>query len=155
MNRRFFVLVLVALCCLQSGCVGKHPFLMVQMCVENEQGIADFKATMKDLAESNGMEFFDGSAETQQSLTEMNVAPGYPIIHIASKGPENYNFGAGNMGLSAFEVSVGFSEGSNPQAARQFAESVVNALQQRWEVHAVPPGQGAFPRGDCPSKQLE
>ena len=155
MSNRFSVLVVIVICCLQLGCIGRHSFLTIQMCLESEQGVADFKAVMEDLSGHNGMKFIDGSEKAQKNSIEMNVAPNYPIIFFGAKSRDNYGFQAGNTGLSAFEVAIGFGEGSNPQAARQFAARVIDALQQRWEVHTVPPGQGAFPRGDCPSKQLE
>jgi DNA-binding phage protein len=151
MNPRFVACFFVPLLGLLSGCVGKRPFLLVQMCLGNEQNIALFMSAMKGIAQSQNMTFIDGSKENREALVQLKVSPNYRLIDIGIERKDGVGLMAGNLGLSRHEVAIGFSEGSNPAAAHKFADLTVGTLKQRWNVHAVPSGQGALPLKGCSS----
>lgn len=131
------------------GCAGQHPFRMAQLCLRDEQGVAAFTGAMKEIAESENMEFVDGGAATQKDLRRLHASPDYRLVYLGIKGPDGMGLEAGNLGLSAYEVAIGFSTGSNPAAAHRFAERVIGTLGKRWKVYGVPAGRGALPLADC------
>lgn len=142
-------IILILVLGLLSGCVGKRPFLMVQLCLGDEQNDAVFMGMMKSIAQSQHMEFIDGSAATQKDLIKLKVNPKYRLIYIGVKRSDGVGMEGGNLGLSAHEVALGFSEGSNPAEAHRFADMVVATLKQKWPVYVVPPGRGALPMKSC------
>ena len=141
--------VLIPLLGMLSGCGGQRPFLMVQICLGDDQNVVLFENTLMVIAQSQNMTYIDGSKDTQKKLVQMDVSPNFRVIDIAVDGKDGVGMGAGNQSLSAHEVAVGFSEGSNPAGAQQFAQLVVERLQQRWPVSTVPQGRGAFPMKGC------
>src|SRR2546429_9947663 len=51
------------------GCTpGKRPFLMVQLCLRDQQNLALFTSMMKSVAQSENMVFIDRSAATEVEL---------------------------------------------------------------------------------------
>jgi len=126
---------------------------MVQLCLHDQKNVLLFKDTMKSLSESEGMEYGDNSAATEKELIATKLKQSYPFINIAGTRADGVGWGAGNLGLSAYEVAVGFSDGSNPAEAHRFAGMVIGKLKERWHVYYVPPGQGAFPLKHCTSKK--
>jgi hypothetical protein len=124
---------------------------MVQMCLGDEKGAALFMSTMKGIAQSQNMAFIDGSRKNQEDLVQLKVSPNYRLIDIGIERKDGVGLSAGNVGLSAYEVAIGFSEGSNPVEAHQFTDVTVGTLKQAWDVHVVPSGQGAFPLKGCSS----
>jgi hypothetical protein len=98
------------------------------------------------------MNFIDGSASTEKDLVVLKKHPGYEIIYVGIRGEDGAGLEAGNLGLSTYEVAIGFSEGSSQSGTQQFADVVVHSLERTWRVHEVPPGQGAFPLGNCSSE---
>ena len=101
---------------------------------------------MKEISVAHGMKFTDRSTETNRELTTLKVKPNYEVINISAMRHDGVSWGAGNIGLSEFEVSIGFGQGSNPPAAHEFANSVIATLEQKWHVYRVPQNRGAFPR---------
>jgi hypothetical protein len=57
---------------------------------------------------------------------------------------------AGNLGLPGNQIAFGFSEGTDPKEAREFAQRVMNRLSPLGKVQWVPSGRGAVASG-CPS----
>lgn len=141
---------LIPLLGMLSGCgEGKGPFLMVQTCLGDEQNVVLFENMLRAIAQSKNMTYVDGSKSTQKDLVDLKVNAGYQLINVGVERDDGIGLMAGNLGLSAYEVAIGFSEGSNPVEARQFANLVVGALKERWRVEVVPQGQGAFPMKGC------
>lgn len=132
-----------------SGCAGKRPFLMVQLCLKNGQNVAKFTEMMKSISQSQHMEFTDGRVATQKDLIKRKVRLNYPLIYIGAYRKDGVGWEGGNLGLSAYEVALGFSEGSNPAGAHQFADLVVGELKRQWLVYVVPPSRGALPMKSC------
>ena len=140
---RFFVATLAFLT--SSGCVGKHPFKQVQLCLDDQSNVNLFIQTMKDLSIANGMKFTDRSAETNKELAALNAKPDYEVMNISARRNDGVGWAAGNTGLSEFEVSIGFGHAPNLTAAHEFANVAIKSLEQKWRVYDVPQGQGAFP----------
>ncbi|WP_411833344.1 hypothetical protein [Pseudoxanthomonas mexicana] len=100
---------------------------------------------MKKISIAHGMKFTDRSSETNRGLTTLGRKPGYQVMNISAIRDDGVGWGAGNTGLSEFEVSIGFG-GLNSPAAQEFANAVIGLLEQNWRVYHVPQNQGAFPR---------
>ena len=133
-----------------QGCTtGKRPFLMVQLCLQNQQGVHLFKDVMRDITNSEHMTFVDRSETTQGELTELKAAPPFQVVHLIGYRADGTGWSAGNIGLSAYEVAMGFSQGSNPKEARNFANMTIARLEKEWHVYTVPEGQGAVSLEIC------
>jgi hypothetical protein len=137
------------------GCApGKHQFMMVQMCLTNEKGVAEFFDAMKSIAAANKMTFLDNSSDTNRELKAVGYAgrerqDGSPAINFGVLRKDGQGAFAGNLGLPGYQVALGFSEGSNPTEAHAFANMVVGRLEKHWQVHVVPRGTGAKPIPGC------
>jgi len=136
------------------GCApGKRPFMQVQLCLRDAQGLSEFTRLMQSVAKSEGMKFIDGSEKTKSELTAIHGhAPTTPIINLGVEGVDGVGLMAGDLGVADYQVSVGFSEGSSPAEAHRFADTVVNRLKTQWHVDTVPAGKGAFPVANCAEK---
>jgi hypothetical protein len=141
---RYFIaaLIFVAL----PGCAGKGPFQQIQLCSHDQTSTNLFIQMMKEISVAHGMKFTDRSTETNRELTALKVKPNYEVMNIGAVRHDAVSWGAGNTGLSEFEVSIGFGQGSNPSAAHEFANTVIGALEKKWHVYHVPQNKGAFPR---------
>lgn len=137
-----------------SGCTeGTHPFRMVQFCLESPDEIPAFTSFMRDLATEHQMDFYDRSADTQRELQSLasdnaNVPLNDRAINIGAHHEDDFSFGAGNLGMPTDQVVIGFN-GTDMQAARDFADSAVEQLSEKWTVKEVAAGQGAFPLTNC------
>ena len=141
---RLFIAVLMLLAL--PGCIGKGPFQQIQLCLHDRASTHLFIETMKEMSVAHGMRFIDRSADTSRELTALNANPNYTVMNISGIGDDGIGWAAGNTGLSEFEVSIGFSEGSNPSAAHEFANAVVKTLEKTWHIYHVPKNQGVSPR---------
>lgn len=150
-NSKTGLAVLVCLLCALYGCQpSKRPFVIVQVCLRDEQNLEIFIAMMQSIAQSEQMSFIDNSAVTQKDLASLNVVgPNYRAINIAVERKDGMGLGAGNLGLHQYEIALGFSEGANSSEAHEFSDLVVAELKRKWHVGYVPPGQGAFPMKSC------
>lgn len=152
--------VLISLAGMLCSCTpGKPPFLMVQLCLRDEQNLARFTSMVKSIAQSEGMEFIDRSAATEVELRSTDhvldkLKQNTPIINLGIQGKDGVGMSAGNLGLPDYQVAIGFSEGLKPSEAHRFADTVVESLRQVWHVETVPTGRGAFPLKTC-EKQPE
>lgn len=140
---------MVLLLALLSGCTGRRAFLTVQLCLGGEQDVVRLVDMMKSVAKAQGMDFVDGSERTQRELADLRVAPKYKLIFFGVEQDGGMGVLVGNSGLSAYEVSMGFTDGADPIAAHRFANLVVGKLKQRWTVYVVPAGRGALPLAAC------
>jgi hypothetical protein len=147
---RWVAYALIPLLGMLSGCgEGKRPFLMVQTCLGDERNVVLFENMLRIIAQSKNMTYLDGSKKTQDGLARLKASPSYRLIYVGVDRNDGMGLYAGNLGLSAYEVAIGFSEGSNPSEAHQFANLVVRTLKERWRVDVVPQGQGALPMNGC------
>jgi hypothetical protein len=149
------VRAIAALAFVLCGCAqGTRPFLIVQVCVQNKDGIAQLIGELMSVAESRKMKFVDNSAVTRRDLANVGYASreradGSPVINIDVERDDGMGVGALNVGLPGYQVALGFSEGSDKLEARRFADEVIKRLEQHWRVETVPPGSGAMPKPDC------
>jgi len=141
---RLFIAALVVFAL--PGCVGKRPSQQIQLCLHDQASSDLFVQIMKEISVVHGMKFTDRSTETNRELATLKVKPNYEVMNISAIRGDGVGWGAGNLGLSEFEVSIGFGEGSNPPAAREFVNAVIRALGQKWHVYHVPQDRGALPR---------
>lgn len=147
----FLLLIIVAL----YGCEqGRRPFLVVQICLGDQEGVNKFKELLQSIARMEGMAYIDGSAQTKSELEAIRGSDvDYPVINIAVERKDGMGLTAGDLTEPGYQVAVGFSEGSNPAEAHEFADRVVAKFNERWRVEVVPPGQGAHPLPDCSADQ--
>jgi hypothetical protein len=142
---------------LLCGCTGKRPLLMIQLCVKDDPGVADFMNTMRSIAATEHMTFVDGGAQTQRELKTVGAkfekldAPGSVINFGIDRGGHTLIMG-GNLGLPTYQIAMGFSGAEDPMEMKRLAEVVVKQLTTRWPVQTVPDGTGALPMEGCPGK---
>lgn len=138
-----------------NGCTsGKHPFLMVEMCLSNAQGARVLTDELRSIASAEKLDFIDRSSETERELktvgyTGKERTANSRVINIGVLRRDGMGLGAGNLGLPGYQVAIGFSEGSNSIEAHQFADRVLKRLGQHWRIDTVPAGTGAKPMVDC------
>ncbi len=133
--------------------VGKRPFMMVQICVNDNSGILLLKSIMKNIAQSESMDFFDQSEMVQLGLNEIRNNNGEYLkdgtVYILVSGNLDFGLIAANVGLRKYQISIGFSEGKAPSEAKLFAQKVVLSLERNWPVQILPPDKGTYPMKEC------
>ena len=138
-----------------SSCApGKGPFLMVRMCLSNEQGVAEFVDELKTIATAEKLEFIDNSNNAQLGPKEVGNAGGERtggsrVIDIRVMRKDGMAIGATNVGLPGFQMAMGFSEGASAVDAQDFANRTLVRIKKRWMVESVPSGAGAKPMAGC------
>lgn len=154
--KRLFIPILVLTMTVTPGCEApsERPFLVVQTCLENEQGVDRLRRLLNTIAIENGLDYVDSSRARQGELHRIEdfgvpVPSAEGLINIGIRGSRGFGLTAGNLGLSQYEVAIGFSKGRDHAAAEAFSETVVAALRMEWEVYTVPEGRGAFPLPGC------
>jgi hypothetical protein len=130
---------------------------MIQLCVQDDQGVSQFMNMMRSIAVSERMTFVDGSAQAQRGLKDTGAqfekldTPG-SVVHIGiDRGGHTLMMG-GNLGLPTYQVALGFSGADNTEDVLRFADRVVKKLETTWPVQTVPAGTGALPMKTCPGK---
>jgi len=142
-----------ALLSMQFGCTqGERSFLIVQVCLNDRQDLSEFKNLIESVANAEHMQFTDRSDETQrelQSINNPNVHQAWQAINFGIIGEDGIGLTAGNIGMPANEIAVGFTGVSDLPRARNLANSVVNKLQERWHVETLPEGTAAQGMRKC------
>jgi hypothetical protein len=137
------------------GCTpGKHPFLMAQMCLTNDQGVAGFIDELRAIAATEQMAFADNSKDVKRELeivgySDRDRTRGSHVLNIGVQRADGLGIGVSNVGLPGYQVALGFSEGNSAVDAHAFANRVVDRLSKRWPVSVVPSGAGAKPMSGC------
>lgn len=145
-------MVFVALVVVGGCAPGKGPFLQVQLCVHDRSGVQKFVDEMHNLAAEKSMSLVDRSSEARRDLEAMGqISPRDPkrILRLRVAGEKGIGVSAANFGLATYQITLSFSEGSDPLKARQFASEVIQRLRQHWNVSIVPPNRGALPMKGC------
>ena len=156
-TQRLFFIAIVIFSAIGAACdvIGKQPFMMVQVCVNNSNGVSLFKSIMNDMARSEEMDFVDQSEAVQLGLNEMRDNTGRYLregtVYILVRGRLEFGLIATNFGLRKYQIAIGFSEGNAPSEARLFAQRAVFSLGKHWPVEILPNGKGAFPMETCGS----
>lgn len=154
-RRHIRITIFVAALILLSACSpAKQPFLTVHACLVDEKGLGEFLVAMRAIAQDNGMEYFDRSAETQRELqfmheSNVNVPVNRRAINISLWGRDRISIGAFNLGLPDYQVLISFDEGSDPAKGREFSSQVIQKLSKRWPLETVLEGKSAFPLKNC------
>ena len=151
-ERAFCQAVFLFVACVSSlsACTpGQRPFLQVQFCVANAQGVDLFKKTLQAIAREEHMRYIDGSEATTRDLkilrpaaNNMHTSGGLVYVGVEADG-----FEGGNLGLNPYDISVGF--GPDTPAARAFSKRVLARLKQHWTLKVLPKNSGAFPNPQC------
>jgi hypothetical protein len=115
---------------------------MVQFCLAGPQEMGFFTSFMDSIAQEYQMEFTDRSGATEAELHEVgkNSPVTHPTLNIGADRNGEFSFGAGNLGMPAEQIVVGFN-GAKPEEAIQFANAVVSKLSTKWHVHEIPLGR--------------
>jgi len=128
---------------------------MVQLCLNDQQGLSTMVGELQSLAQSEKMTFIDNGGNTKRSLDTIGYAgterkDGSPVINLDVGRRDGMGVGVGNLGLPDYQVAVGFSEGSDAAESRHFADRVIERLKRHWHLIVVPAGTGAKPLASCP-----
>jgi hypothetical protein len=125
---------------------------MVQFCLADQADLVGLKQELKAIAQAEGMEFIDGSEAAKQGLEATDAPESMrqdPVIHLGVERRDGIGVMVASMGLPRYQVVMGFSEGSDPQKASAFADTVLKKLSRRWHLRTVPAGTGALPLKTC------
>jgi hypothetical protein len=137
------------------GCApSKGPFLMVEMCLSNAEGVREFREELKSIASSEKMEFIDNSRNAQRGLETLGNAGNErkddtSVVDLRVIRGDGTAISAANLGLPGYQMAVGFTEGSGVPPARAIAARTLSRLKMRWTVEPVPNGFGAAPMPGC------
>jgi len=138
-----------------TACSSKDgPFLMVETCVFSDAGVSKFVNEMEHISKEHKMHFIDRSAESGREVAALNYSGversrGGRVVNVSAVGSDGLSFGATNLGLPHYQIVVGFSEGSDPSKAREFAGEAIRRFQQHWMMKRVPSGAGGRPMSNC------
>lgn len=157
-----YIRVLIGVTAMALGAAKcSHPqeeFMAVQVCLVDEGGAAKFTEIMREVAQSEGLRFLDGSAETRDYLKDVRdkgqvKLEHIPTINMGIEGEDGLGVTAGNLGLPSNQVALGFTAGRDPSKARRLAKHLVRALSQQYRVQTVPHRQGSFALSSCGEKR--
>jgi hypothetical protein len=147
------ILVAVALA---SCAQGTRPFLMWQICLQDQRGVDEFKRVLQAIALDQKLKYIDSSVETQHELKDIgasgpNMHSSGGLIFVGVESDDGLGLMAGNTGLNDYDVAVGFN-GPDLVKAHAFADIASARLAQRWKLKRVPQDSGASPDPGCASK---
>lgn len=150
-SRALLLVILVG--AMLSGCINSstNPSQMLQLCLDDENDGDSLIFIVKQLALSNDMEIVDRSQQSNIELTTLRQHPGYSVISVSASRSDGLGIAVGNLGLGANEVAIGITQGAHAQDSALLMKSLLNELQNRWDVRAVPVGKGAEPSSVCRS----
>jgi hypothetical protein len=119
--------------------------------------LATLRDILQEAAKDSGLGFIDYSKNRPDELKAVGAPMDYlnkesDYFEVWGDGGSGAGFSASNLGLSSFEVSIGFGGGGEEQLeAKALARKVVSELSKHWTVSLVPPDRGALPTGRCPA----
>jgi hypothetical protein len=140
------------------GCSsGKPPALIVQLCLQNDQGVSDFLSLMQSVADSEHMNFVDVSGDTQAKLKVIHakyakLATPSSVINVDIETGEGLVVTADNIDLPTYQVSVDFTGYLSASDKQRFIDILIPKLRAQWLVDTVPPGVRPFPMQSCPGQ---
>ncbi|MHA6316624.1 hypothetical protein ACXYN8_03055 [Altererythrobacter sp. CAU 1778] len=138
-----------------NGCSrAQQAFEAVQMCVDDQDGVADLKNIMSAVAQSEGLQFIDNSAQQGAELKSVGADKALGrdaayAIDLYIEGENGLGATAGNLGLPPYQVGVGFTEGDDPIKARKLANNLIRALSKRWDLQRVAKNKGILSSHSC------
>jgi hypothetical protein len=138
------------------GCSsGKPPALMVQLCLQDDQGVSDFLNVMQSVAASEHMNFVDVSSDTQEKLKVIHakyakLATPSSVINVDIESGDRLVVTADNIDLPTYQVSVDFTGNLSPTEKQRFIDILIPRLSAQWQVDTVPAGVRPFAMKSCP-----
>jgi hypothetical protein len=130
----------------------KRPFLMIEVCVRDEHELSELTQLLRSIAVSDGMSFTDYSRKTSANLSERRKpTPMAPTenLDMGAFDPDGAGFGVSDTKMFSNQITIGFSEGSNPSKAHRIADEVAYKLKAHWQVGQVPSGGRVLPNLHC------
>jgi len=148
---RLMLLLLMLL--VSSSCVNNsvNPSQMVQFCLGDENDVDKLIDLLERAASANDMKFINRSSASQLELSRLKKDPGYRVINISASRSDGLGFAAGNLGLGAHEIAIGFTNGTSTEESTKFVQSIMNILRSRWSVRPIAEGHGAMKSSECSS----
>jgi hypothetical protein len=148
------VAVVIGAALLGSCSQGRGPLKIVQFCVANAEGVAQFKTLLQSIAKDQGLRYIDSSGSTMRDLKEIGATgermhTSGELINVGVEGLEGLGLSGGNMGLGPYEIAVGFSDQPDVRTAQKFADLVTSSLGRHWQLKTLPPNTGALPDPRC------
>lgn len=146
---------MASLALILQGCSKmQEPFLMVQMCIVDQTGVAQLKGVMRSIAKLEDLTYIDNSAQQGANLKTMGAdkllkQDAALAIDVYLKGKGGMWVSAGNLGLPPYQIALGFTEGTDAAKAHRLSDRLVKALAQLWHIETVPQGKGALPMKTC------
>lgn len=147
-----FICIVVLLETILYGCEdGKEgPLLSAQICVRDKNGMKLMFEELQAIASAKHMQYVDNSTKTQRDLRAVGYAHLVdPVVNISVERADGLGVGATNVGLPTFQIALGFTEGSNPEESRDFADGVIRRLEVHWHVERMPANLGVTPDNNC------
>lgn len=100
------------------------------------------------------MRYLDTSESTAQDLKTVGATGDRMhlknrLVDVAVESGDGNGLSATNLGLNAYEVVVGFSDGPRVNESDRFSTIAIKELGQQWQVRIVPAGSGALPDEHC------
>jgi hypothetical protein len=130
---------------------GQGAFRVVQFCVHDRPGAEHLVTELKQLAATEHMEFSDRSEAAEKEATAIGRgrSDGSSRIAVSLIRMDGLGVGGGNLGLPGYQVTLGFSRGSDFGEATRFADRVVEQLNRQWRVDVLAPGANVPPMSGC------
>ena len=73
------LLMMAMLLAMLPACQGEHPFLLLQVCLNDDKNVEQFVDLMKSVSDEEQMTYVDRSADSQEELSDLDAGPGYQI----------------------------------------------------------------------------
>lgn len=147
---RVFFLIVAMYVSLTACSREQSAFEQVQICAEDERGVAELKNVMQAVAQAENLRFIDNSPSQTRDLGKVGADRDVShAIDLHIEGEGGLGVTAGNLGLPTYQVGLGFTEGSDPAKARHLANHLISGLSQHWSVQRVPSSQGILPMRGC------
>jgi hypothetical protein len=149
------LLLAIAILTQFNGCTNtQEESIAVDICLGNQRGVERFLNIMRRIATDEHMTFIDRSTRTRRDLDiigqgELGSSRGGPTINVGVEGKGGLGLTAGNIGLSPYQVAVGFTNGPNSAAGLRFSDVVIRTLEKEWNVRRIPNNEGSKPLTNC------
>ncbi len=137
-----------------GGCSAQQQFYAVQVCPVPPADFSKLAEVMRRNAERESLSFVNNSTDLQTSLSNIDAETDLPadrslLIDLHIEGANGLGVTAGNLGLYASQVSLGFTEGGDPIKARRLKDSLIRDLGAIWTVTRVDHTRGIQPDPAC------
>ncbi len=146
---------LITIAILIEGCSPTQTaFRSLQICVVDQRGVAILKGLMREAAAFERLQFIDNSARQGRDLKYIGAdgllkRDASLAIDIHIEGNGGMGVTAGNLGLPAYQVAIGFTEGADPAKAHRLAARLIQVLAKQWQVETISVHKGAMPMKSC------